>query len=107
VKIKLRWPSFQTITRQLTLTQPTNQDSTIYKSACTLFQQEWSQGKPVRLIGVGVSHLSTDIQQLSLFNNSFQKEKKLLNALDELRERFGEKSIQKGIDPENYRSWKH
>ena len=107
VKIKIRWPDFQTITRQMTLPQPTNQDSIIYKSACELFNQEWSPGKPVRLLGVGVSHLSTDIQQLSLFNNSFQKEKKLLNALDELRERFGEKSIQKGINPENYRSWKH
>ena len=107
VKIKLRWPDFQTLTRQMTLTQPTNQDSIIYNSALELFKLEWSPGKPVRLIGVGVSHLSTEIQQLSLFNNSFQKEKKLLSAIDELRERFGEKSIQKGIDPENYRSWKH
>jgi len=107
VKIKLRWPDFQTLTRQMTLAQPTNQDSIIYNSALELFKLEWSSGKPVRLIGVGVSHLSTEIQQLSLFNNSFQKEKKLLNAIDELRERFGEKSIQKGIDPDNYRSWKH
>jgi DNA polymerase-4 len=107
VKIKLRWPDFQTLTRQMTLAQPTNQDSIIYYSALELFKLEWSSGKPVRLIGVGVSHLSTEIQQLSLFNNSFQKEKKLLNAIDELRERFGEKSIQKGIDPDNYRSWKH
>ena len=107
VKIKLRWPDFQTLTRQMTLTQPTNQDSIIYNSALELFKLEWSPGKPVRLIGVGVSHLSTEIQQLSLFNNSFQKEKKLLSAIDELRERFGERSIQKGIDPENYRTWKH
>ena len=107
VKIKLRWPDFQTLTRQMTLGQPTNQDSIIYSSALELFKLEWSPGKPVRLIGVGVSHLSTEIQQLSLFNNSFQKEKKLLSAIDELRERFGEKSIQKGIDPDNYRSWKH
>ena len=107
VKIKLRWPNFQTLTRQMTLTQPTNQDSIIYNSACELFKLEWSPGKPVRLIGVGVSHLSTEIQQLSLFNNSFQKEKKLLSAIDELRDRFGEKSIQKGIDPVNYRSFKH
>ena len=107
VKIKLRWPDFQTLTRQKTLAQPTNQDSIIYNSALELFKLEWSPGKPVRLIGIGVSHLSTEIQQLSLFNNSFQKEKKLLNAIDELRERFGEKTIQKGIDPDNYRSWKH
>ncbi len=107
VKIKLRWPDFETITRQLTLTQPTNQDSIIYHAACELFELEWSAGKSVRLIGVGVSHISNDIQQLSLFNNSYQKEKKLLSAIDELRERFGEKAIQKGIEPDNYRTWKH
>ncbi len=107
VKIKLRWPDFQTLTRQMTLSQPTNQDSIIYDSARDLFKLEWSAGRPVRLIGVGVSHLTPEIQQLSLFNNSYQKEKKLLSTIDELREKFGEKSIQKGIDPENYRSWKH
>jgi len=107
VKIKIRWPDFETHTRQLTLHQPTNQDSIIYQSACELFNQEWSAGKPVRLIGVGVSHLSAEIQQLSLFNTSFQKERKLLSAIDELQERFGDKSIQKGFDLKNYRTWKN
>lgn len=107
VKIKIRWPNFETHTRQLTLPQPTNQDSIIYQSACRLFYEEWTAGKSVRLIGVGITHLTTEIQQLSLLNNSFQREKKLLNAIDELRERFGEKTIRKGIDPENYKSWKN
>jgi DNA polymerase IV len=106
VKIKIRWPDFETHTRQMTLLQPTNQDSIICQSACELFIQEWVSGKSVRLIGVGVTHLSSEIQQLSLFNNSFQQEMKLLSAIDELRERFGEKSIQKGMDSENLRSRK-
>ena len=107
VKIKIRWPNFETHTRQLTLPQPTNQDSIIYQSACRLFYEEWTVGKSVRLIGVGITNLTSEIQQLSLFNNSFQREKKLLIAIDELRERFGEKTIRKGIDPENFRSWKN
>jgi DNA polymerase-4 len=107
VKIKIRWPDFITHTRQLTLLQPTNQDSIIYQNASELFFQEWTTGKSVRLIGVGVTHLENEFQQLSLFSNSFQKEKKLLNAIDELRERFGEKSIRKGIDPESFKSWKN
>ncbi|MDP2965009.1 MAG: DNA polymerase IV [Pelolinea sp.] len=107
VKIKIRWPDFVTHTRQLTLSQPTNQDSLICQSASELFIQEWTEGKSVRLIGVGVTHLTTEIQQLSLFSNSFQREKKLLNAIDELRERFGEKSIRKGIDPKSFRYWKN
>ncbi len=98
VKIKIRWPDFETLSRQLTLTQPTNQDSIIYHSAYELFEQEWSIGKPVRLIGVGVTQLTTDIQQLSLYDNSYQKERKLLDTIDELQEKFGNKSIHKGID---------
>jgi DNA polymerase IV len=107
VKIKIRWPDFETLTRQLTLLQPTNQDSVIYQSACELFKHEWTTGKSVRLIGIGVSKLSTEIQQLSLFSNSFQREMKLLHAMDELRERFGERSIQKGMGRENPRSKKN
>ena len=98
VKIKIRWPDFETHTRQLTLLQPTNQDSIIQQAACELFIQEWTGGKSVRLIGVGVTNLTNEVQQLSLFNDLYQRESKLLNAIDELQERFGEKSIRKGID---------
>ncbi len=106
VKIKLRWPDFDTHTHQVTLSQPTNQDSVIYAAALQLFNNLWSQGKRVRLIGVGVSQLEDEYYQLELFDRSFQKEKELLRAIDELHKKFGEKSIQKGIKPESFRTWK-
>ena len=106
VRIKIRWPDFQTITRQITLEQPTNQDSRIFQNAVDLFMKEWQTGKKVRLIGVGVSQICTDYQQLSLLDNSYQKEKSLLDALDNLHERFGKDVIQKGIQSDNLRSWK-
>jgi len=50
----------------------------------------------VRLIGVGVSKLESDIHQLSLLDRDFEKEKMLLEAMDDLQERFGEGVIYKG-----------
>lgn len=106
VKIKIRWPNFETRTHQITLSQPTNQDSVIYHAAKQLFDHSWEEGLKIRLIGVGVSSLSQEFYQLELFDNSFQKEKELLRAIDELQEKYGNKAIQKGIKPESFRSWK-
>jgi len=106
VRIKLRWPNFETITRQMTLAQPTNQDSVIYKQAATLFLKEWAPGKKVRLIGVGMAQLEQEFQQLSLFDQSYEKERKLLQAIDQLKQRYGQNAVHKGAGSENYRSWK-
>lgn len=96
IRLKIRWPNFDTITRQLTLDQPTNLDSVIFSSARDLFEKVWGEGKGVRLIGVGVSKLESDIYQLSLFNKDFEKEKLLLETMDDLQERFGKEIIRKG-----------
>ncbi|MDO9545673.1 MAG: DNA polymerase IV [Pelolinea sp.] len=96
VRLKIRWLNFETITRQMTLDQPTNHDSVIFSSAAALLDSEWVDGKGMRLIGVGVSKLEPDIYQLSLFDRDFQKEKSLLEAIDGLQERFGSNVIYKG-----------
>lgn len=104
IRLKIRWPDFDTATRQVTLSQATNQDSVIFNTVCDLFLNLWVPGKKVRLIGVGVSQVSETCRQLDLFDRSFQKEKELLRALDELHEKFGERAIQKGIKPETFRT---
>ncbi len=96
IRLKIRWPNFQTHTRQLTLLQPTNQDSIILASVKTLFYQVWKKGLKVRLIGIGVSQLTGHFQQLSLFDRKNEKEQRLLQAVDELHQKFGEESIQRG-----------
>ena len=96
VRLKIRWPDFNTIARQLTLKQPTNHNSIIFSSARDLFEKEWVSGKGVRLIGVGVSKLDSNIHQLSLLNKDFEKEKKLLEAVDGLQKRYGKKIIHQG-----------
>ena len=99
VRVKLRWADYTTITRQVTLPQPTNHDSVIFGHARDLVLANWKAGKKVRLVGVGVSSLEEDIQQLSLFDHDFQKERELLKAIDGLQERFGADIIRKGGKP--------
>jgi DNA polymerase IV len=96
IRLKIRWPDFTTITRQVTIGQPTNHDSVILSTALSLLEKEWCEGKGIRLIGVGVSQLEPENYQLSLFDQDFQKEQSLLKALDGLQERFGKNIIYKG-----------
>jgi DNA polymerase-4 len=104
VKIKLRWPDFTTITRQSSFEIPVDQDLQIYQAAIGLFEKTWKPGQPVRLIGVGVSGLGLPIRQLSLWDRdvniktgqSTERERRLQEAIDELRERYGEAILQRG-----------
>jgi DNA polymerase-4 len=52
------------------------------------------------LVGVGVSGLMPAQRQLSLWDSGMEKEHKLLEAIDELRERYGQKIIQRAEEME-------
>ncbi len=97
VKIKLRWPDFSTLTRQTTLTQPTTDAAEIHRAAEQLFNDLWSRGKDIRLLGVGVSNLEAQPRQLGLWDPDVKKNLHLRETLNNLQERFGVESIQRGI----------
>ena len=97
VKLKLRWPDFSTISRQVTLTLPTNDAEIIFEQAKNLFQNNWNKRTPIRLIGVGVSGLHPPSRQLSLWDKiDYTKLAQLEAVIHEVKSKFGEKSIQKG-----------
>ena len=89
VKLKLRWADFNTLTRQTTLDEPTDQDAEIYNAALALFEKTWKDGWPVRLIGVGISGFQDPVRQLSLWETPSERGDRLQKALDSVRERFG------------------
>lgn len=95
VRLKLRWPDFTTISRQVTLPQSADQDGVIFSAVCALFDSVWETDRAVRLLGVGVSGLVSDLHQLSLWDTPPEKERRLLEAVDELRNRYGEQIIRR------------
>jgi len=86
VKIKLRWPDFTTLTRQVTLPQPTDQDEQIYGTALSLLGKVRKKGQAVRLIGVGVSGLGAPLRQMELWGAQTEKPAVCRSALDNLHE---------------------
>jgi len=67
VAIKLRYADFTTLTRQMRLAVPTNDERMVYRAALALLSRTWEHGRPVRLLGVAGRHLSPPAGQLPLF----------------------------------------
>ena len=87
------------LTRQTTLPTPTNQEQAIIAATLRLFEQTWHAGGAVRLIGVGVSGLSTVTYQASLWESATplaEKRQQVEAALAQIRARFGEEVVRWG-----------
>jgi len=98
VKIKVRYSDFTTLTRQVTLDLAFDSTGIIKEVAKRLFRRKISQGRKIRLIGVGVSNLiQTQEEQLSLFQTSAKVEKfgKIDRVMDNIQDKFGENAIQR------------
>ncbi len=98
IKLKLRWSDFTTLTRQVSLSEPTNDDREIYSAVKKLFNNSWKKGRPVRLLGVGVTQFDNPVKQLSLWEAPNKKDDKLFSAVDDVRNRYGKNSIMRGSD---------
>jgi DNA polymerase-4 len=66
VALKIRFSDFTTLTRQMTLSVPTDDASEIYQAAQILLHRVWRRGQPVRLLGVSARQLSPPAGQLPL-----------------------------------------
>ncbi len=93
VQVKLRYSDFSTITRAHTLDHATGIDIELIEHARALFLKNWN-GKPVRLVGVHAGSLEAAEGQLSLLESERQERwRKALEAVDKIRDRFGESSV--------------
>ena len=91
VAIRLRDSDFVTISRQRTLKEPTDMTDAIWRTAVSLVRPQ-VRGMRVRLLGVGASHL-TDREQLALFGEEGGRRRRVVEASDAIRERFGARAI--------------
>jgi len=101
VRLKLRWSDFTTVTRQMTLTNPTDRDDEIFDCVVELFDKFWIKNKPVRLIGVGLTgFMEEPNRQLSLWDNPVEEKQadELQSTLDKLKDKFGDSMIKRASD---------
>lgn len=91
VTIKLRYPDFETTSRQLSIPY-TSADEEIIPVAKDLFYKLYRKGRPIRLLGVRLSDLSNVAVQTSLFQNKERKDA-LYKAIDDLKNKFGNASV--------------
>lgn len=97
VKIKIRWSDFTTLTRQSRLAVATHDVELITNAALALFHKVWN-GQAVRLLGVGMSGLGEDIQQLGLWDEPDPRQERLYEALQTVQQKFGKGAIKKASE---------
>jgi len=100
VSLKVKYADFTQITRTATLPEPVDDSAEIYTIACRLLGKTEVGRRPVRLMGVSLSQLTSphNDAQLLLFgpDRASLKRKELNTALDQICDKFGEKSIGPG-----------
>lgn len=87
VAVKIRYPDFETTSRQTTISY-TSADDEIIPVVKGLFQKLYKKGEPIRLLGVKLSELTNDAVQTNLFSDT-ERKTDLYKAIDEVKNRFG------------------
>ncbi len=112
VSTEIKYNTFRSVSHQTTFAEPVCTTDTLYRTACLLFDEIWD-GTPVRLLGIRASKLVSKEEpvQLTLFdlNGGFDtaasskavpvpaaKQRKLDDALDSIRKKYGSDSIVRG-----------
>ena len=96
ISLKIRFASFQTVMRSLSLEEGTNLQEDIDRAALTLLSRiPLYEG--IRLIGVTASNLGPPISMGSLFSEESEKRARAAKAMDEIQAKFGKKALQKGF----------
>jgi DNA polymerase-4 len=97
VTVKLRFEGFETVTRQRAVENPVDTVEGIWPVARDLFRKADRSGVPIRLIGVTVSSFDAKQEpQLGMFDSAeVPTDRRVAEAVDRLRERFGKDSVQR------------
>jgi DNA polymerase IV len=91
VTLKLRDSSFHTITRQVSMPEPTDLAEPIYRAVLELLRREL-HGQRIRLVGVSASNFR-EPGQLALFSDDEPRRHRTAEALDRIRRKYGAKAV--------------
>jgi len=97
VHLKLKTAGFKIISRQMSLSAPTQLAETLYRCGRTLLERE-ATGTRYRLIGIGVGDIrgAVDADPMDLADPDSQQRRKVEAAIDAVRAKMGKSSIGKG-----------
>lgn len=100
VAVTIRYKDRKTLTRSKKLGNPIQEEIDVYQQAKSIFLKNWN-GSPVRLLGITGNDLVEEghaFKQLDLFTyEKDAKEEPLIKAIDQLRQKYGEDIIKKGL----------
>ena len=99
VQLKLRYPDFRLITRSHTMVESTDNTDILWKTIRDLFHNNWPGRPAIRLIGMGISGLQSEVQvplQTDMFNQRNVKLSELDELTDNINERFGPSTLHRG-----------
>ncbi len=88
ITLTIRYSDFYTFSKQKTLSRWINSGNEVFQHSFEIFESI-PHPKPIRLLGVGVSHLKKEGYQLDLFEKRDKKEE-MLKAMDRINEQFGD-----------------
>lgn len=91
ITVTIRYSNFEDVTKQATIGY-TSLDGIFIAKAKELFKQLYQKRMLIRLVGVRLSNLVNGFEQINLYSDS-QEQYSLCQAMDKIRQRFGEKAI--------------
>jgi DNA polymerase-4 len=93
ITVKIRYSDFNTYTKQVKIPY-TSADHVIIPKVMELFDRLYNRRLLIRLVGVRFSSLVSGNYQINLFDDT-EEMLRLYDAMDKIRNRFGELSVQK------------
>jgi DNA polymerase IV len=99
VEIKVRFADFKTISRALTLPEPTNVTQELLAAGLQLLDHRLPPGHlPVRLLGFGVTQFdgSQKTQQQLFDDHDHERHRELDGVADQIAAKFGKRAIRRG-----------
>ena len=78
------------------LAAPSDLDGPMFAAAWRLLEKSWTRRTRLRYLSLALKDLSRGPAQLALFGEDDVRERRLRTALDEVREKFGEKAVRVG-----------
>ncbi len=99
IAVKIRYPNFETFSKQTTV-DATDADDEIIPIVKALFKKLHKKEEPIRLLGVRLSELTDKAVQTNLFTDT-EKKSALYKSIDGVKNRFGKKILNRASTKSN------